>query len=361
MAKKDPDRVMALSMLAHDQKEKQVPIISSTPNVFMGNYLVQAKVGTPGQVMFMVMDTFREATIVPCSGCTGCLSSKIFSPKMSSTFSTLDCDSYQCDWPFPYGQKPCHGSGPSHPCVFNNSYGEDSSFSATLSQDSLTLGKNIIPNYTFGCINAVSGELHMFSYCLPSFKSKSSIGSLKLMIGPANAPSEPQDFPTTQLHHIAPRTSLFYVNLTGISIGNVLVPVSPAFDMKTGAGTTIDTNTVITRFVQPIYKAVRDAFRKQIGKSISSFSIFDTCFTSNNNSLAPVVTLHFSGLDWILPTENTLINSSDGSLTCLAMAAAPSHNENSNLNLIASYQQQNFRMVIDYGSMTVGIVSELCK
>ncbi|KAF5185954.1 Aspartyl protease aed3 [Thalictrum thalictroides] len=384
MAKKDPDRVMALSMLARRQKEKQIPIIpSTTPNVFMGNYVVRAKVGTPGQVMFMVMDTSREATIVPCSGCTGCLSSKIFAPKMSSTFRSLNCEAYQCDWPFAYGEKPCHGSGPKYPCVFNRTYGEDSSFSATLAQDSLTLGKDIFPNYTFGCINDVSGknippqgllglsfdamsllsqlrqQLSMFSYCLPSFKSNSSTGSL--MLGSESPDDEPQTIPTTPLHHITPRISLLYLNLTGISVGNVLVPVSPAFDMKTGAGTILDTNTVITRFVQPIYKAVRDAFRKQIGKSVSSFSIFDTCFTSDDKSLTPVVTLHFSGLDFILPRENTLINSSNGSLACLAMAAAPSHNENSNLNVIASYQQQNFRIYVFQGDLSVGIVRELCN
>ncbi|KAF5185952.1 hypothetical protein FRX31_024442 [Thalictrum thalictroides] len=73
------------------EKESDVRTVSD-PNVFTGNYVVRAKVGTPGQVMFMVMDTTRDATILPCSWCIGCSSRKIFSPKLSSTFRSMDCE-----------------------------------------------------------------------------------------------------------------------------------------------------------------------------------------------------------------------------------------------------------------------------
>ncbi|KAF5205974.1 hypothetical protein FRX31_004440, partial [Thalictrum thalictroides] len=77
------------------------------------------------------------------------------------------------------------------------------------------------------------------------FKFNSSIGSLKLYkVNPYGY----QTIPTTPLQLVTPRITLYYVNLTGISVGNVLVPVSPAFDMKTGAGTILDTNTHFEEF-----------------------------------------------------------------------------------------------------------------
>nr|DAD22089.1 TPA_asm: hypothetical protein HUJ06_023552 [Nelumbo nucifera] len=168
---------------------------------------------------------------------------------------------------------------------------------------------------------------------------------------------------TTPLLRNPHRPSLYYVNLTGISVGKVLVPVAPellAFDPNTGAGTIIDSGTVITRFVQPVYTAIRDEFRKQINAPISSLGAFDTCFKTTYEAEKPAVTLHFTGMDLTLPTENTLIHSSAGSLTCLAMAAAP-NNVNTVLNVIANLQQQNLRVLFDVPNSRLGIARELCN
>ncbi|KAF5180454.1 Aspartyl protease [Thalictrum thalictroides] len=377
MAKKDPQRVNYLSMLVGNTKTS-VPIASGQQVLSIGNYVVRAKFGTPGQVMFMVMDTSNDAAWIPCAGCLGC-SSTMFTPNMSTTFGSMDCKMPQCTQ---VRGLSCPDSGPSA-CSFNQSYGGDSSFSATLSQDSLRLALDVVPNYAFGCINAVagsnvppqgllglgrgpmslmsqSGALYsgVFSYCLPSFKSYYFSGSLKL--GPTG---QPKNIKTTPLLRNPHRPSLYYVNLTGISVGKALVPIAPellAFDPNTGAGTIIDSGTVITRFVQPIYTAIREEFRKQISGPITSLGAFDTCFTSSNEALTPVVTLHFSGMDLKLPMENTLIHSSAGSLACLAMAAAPS-NVNSVLNVIANLQQQNLRILFDLTNSQVGIARELCN
>lgn len=116
------------------------------------------------------------------------------------------------------------------------------------------------------------------------------------------------------------------------------MPVAPellAFDPNTGAGTIIDSGTVITRFVEPVYAAIRDEFRKQVKGPFATIGAFDTCFAATNEDIAPPVTFHFTGMDLKLPVENTLIHSSAGSLACLAMAAAP-NNVNSVLNVIAN-------------------------
>ncbi|KAJ0981521.1 hypothetical protein J5N97_009776 [Dioscorea zingiberensis] len=330
--------------------------------------------------MFIALDTSSDATWVPCSGCSGCPSSTLFSPFSSSTYSTISCFFPSC-----FQLKGfCNATADAPPCAFNQSYGSDS-FSAILSGDSLRLAQDIAANYSFGSVNAVSGGDSLpkqgllglsrgptsllsqtgpmyqgvFSYCLPSFKSYYFSGSLKL--GPVG---QPRSIRTTPLLHNPHRPSLYYVNLTGLSVGKTQVAVPPgrlAFDPVTGAGTIIDSGTVITRFVKTVYEALRNEFRRQVGaESYSSLGAFDTCFNDAVAPSVPVVTLHFEGMDLALPAENTLIHSSATPLACLAMAAAPD-NVNNVVNVIANLQQQNLRVLFDVAGSRVGFARELCN
>lgn len=328
--------------------------------------------------MFMVLDTSNDAAWVPCSGCIGC-SGTTFAPNTSTSFGSMDCTMPECSQ---VRGLSCPATGTGE-CSFNQSYGGDSSFTATLSRDSLGLATDKIPNFIFGCINAISGKSippqgllglgrgpmsllsqsgslysGLFSYCLPSFKSYYFSGSLKL--GPVG---QPKNIKTTPLLKNPRRPSLYYVNLTGIRVGRVNVPIAPeflAFDPTTGAGTIIDSGTVITRFVQPVYNAIRDEFKNQVKGPFSTLGAFDTCFATTNEDVAPPITFQFTGMDLKLPLENSLIHSSSGSLACLAMAAAP-NNVNSVLNVIANLQQQNLRILFDVANSKLGIARELCN
>ncbi|KAL6180062.1 hypothetical protein ACLB2K_046730 [Fragaria x ananassa] len=315
MASKDPERFKYLSNLVA-QKTTSAPIASGQQVLNIPNYIVQIKLGTPGQLMYMVLDTSNDIAWVPCSGCTGC-SSITFSPNTSTTFGQLDCSVPQCAQARGLS---CLAGSPAG-CSFNQSYGGGSSFSASLVQDALGLGKDL---------------------------------------GPVG---QPKSIRTTPLLKNPRRPSLYYVNLTGISVGKVLVPIAPqflAFDPTTGAGTIIDSGTTITRFVQPVYDAIRDEFRKQVNTTFSSLGAFDTCFNTNNEAVAPAITFRLTGLVLTLPLENSLIHSSSGTLACLAMAAAPT-NVNSVLNVIANLQQQNLRILFDVANSRLGIARELCN
>nr|GLL18352.1 aspartyl protease AED3-like [Ipomoea trifida] len=379
MAAKDPERLSYLSSLVA-QRPTSAPIASGQNVLNIGNYVVRAKIGTPGQLMFMVLDTSSDNAWVPCSGCYGC-SSAVFAPNASATYASMDCTLPECTQVRGLAC-PAAGAG-AGACLFNQSYGGDSSFSATLSHDSLRLGTDIIPNYAFGCINAVSGNnippqgllglgrgsmsllsqsgplySGVFSYCLPSFKSYYFSGSLKL--GPLG---QPKNIRTTPLLKSPHRPSLYYVNLTSVSVGRVTVPIAPellAFDPVSGSGTIIDSGTVITRFAKPAYEAIRDEFRNRVSGPFSNIGAFDTCFAVTHESVAPAITFHFQGLDLVLPMENTLIHTSAGNLACLAMAAAPSYG-NSVLNVIANLQQQNLRILFDTANSRLGIARELCN
>ncbi|CAM8942960.1 unnamed protein product [Rhodiola kirilowii] len=378
MASKDPERMTYLVSLLAGKKAIKVPIASGQNVLNIGNYVVRAKIGTPGQLMFMVLDTSSDAAWLPCSGCTGC-TSNTFSPNASTSFGALECSVPECAQ---VKGLSCPATGTGE-CFFNQSYGGDSTFGATLSRDSLSLATDTIPNFSFGCISAVSGKSvppqgllglgrgpmsllsqsgslysGVFSYCLPSFKSYYFSGSLKL--GPVGQPTKIKYTPLLKNPH---RPSLYYVNLTGVTIGKVLVHLPQehlAFDPATGAGTIIDSGTVITRFVEPVYNAIRDEFRTQVKGPFSSLGAFDTCFAATHEDLAPAIKFHFTNLDLTLPMENSLIHSSAGSLACLAMAAAP-NNVNSVLNVIANLQQQNLRILFDVANSRLGISRELCN
>ena len=71
----------------------------------------------------------------------------------------------------------------------------------------------------------------------------------------------------------------------------------------------------------------------------------------------------FVGMNVSLPPDNFLIHSSAGSTTCLAMAAAPDapDNVNSVLNVIASMQQQNHRVLFDVPNSRLGVAREFCS
>ncbi|XP_009757207.1 aspartyl protease AED3 [Nicotiana tabacum] len=383
MASKDPQRLSYLSSLVVSKKPTIVPIAPAQNLFNIGNYVVKAKIGTPGQLMYMVLDTSNDNAWVPCSGCVGCTSNTLFAPTTSSTYGSVDCSVPECTQVRGLSCTSTGSGSGSSACFFNQSYGGDSSFYATLSRDSLGLANDVVPNYAFGCISAVSGNAippqgllglgrgsmslmsqsgslysGVFSYCLPSFKSYYFSGSLKL--GPLG---QPKNIKTTPLLKNPRRPSLYYVNLTSVSVGRVQVPIAPeqlGFDSNTGAGTIIDSGTVITRFVPPAYNAIRDEFRKQVKGPFSSLGAFDTCFASPNEAGAPAITLHFEGMDLKLPMENTLIHSSATPLACLAMAAAP-NNVNSVLNVIANLQQQNLRILFDTANSRVGIAREVCN
>nr|XP_043616999.1 aspartyl protease AED3 [Erigeron canadensis] len=379
MAAKDPQRLSYLSSLVASKPVTSVPIAPGQV-INIGNYVARVKIGTPPQLMFMVLDTSADTAWLPCNGCTGC-SSTTFSPNTSSSYLTVDCATSECVQA--HGLS-CPTVGPTlGNCLFNQSYGGDSSFSAMLSRDNLQLANDTIPSYVFGCIGSVSGKSippqgllglgrgslsvlsqsgslysGVFSYCLPSFRSYYFSGSLRL--GPNG---QPKTIKYTPLLNNPRRPSLYYVNLTGISVGRVKVPIAQElldFNPTTGGGTIIDSGTVITRFVPDAYNAIKEAFRNQTQGPFSSLGAFDTCFSVTHEEVAPKMTLHFSGLDIVLPMENTLIHSSAGSLACLAMASAP-NNVNSVLNVIANLQQQNLRILFDTANSRVGIAREICN
>ncbi|PIA60182.1 hypothetical protein AQUCO_00400812v1 [Aquilegia coerulea] len=371
IAAKDEARVLYLSSLVAGRSF--VPIASGRQITQSATYIVSVKIGTPPQTMLMTLDTSSDTAWIPCSGCVGC-SSTLFASAKSTSFKSLGCKAAQCKQ---VTNPRCAGSV----CTFNQTYGS-STFAANVSQDTFKLAADAIPNYAFGCLQAVTGSSvpaqgllglgrgplsllsqtqnlykSTFSYCLPNFKSSNFSGTLRL-----GTTGQPKTIKTTPLLKNPRRSSLYYVNLIAIRVGRKIVDIPPsalAFNPATGAGTIFDSGTVFTRLVTPAYIAVRDEFRRRIknGGLVSSLGGFDTCYTVP--IVAPTISFHFTGMNVTLPLDNILIHSTAGSTTCLAMAAAPD-NVNSVLNVIANMQQQNHRVLIDVPNSRLGVARERC-
>ncbi|KAK1413575.1 hypothetical protein QVD17_35351 [Tagetes erecta] len=348
-----------------------VPIGSGRPTVQSSSYIVKAKIGTPAQTLLMALDTTSDMSMVPCSGCVGC-SSSAFAFAKSTTFKSLNCGAAQC-------KLMQNSNCLENTCLMNMTYGA-SSIAANLAQDNITLATDSVTGYSFGCIQkAVGASLppqgvlglgrgplslisqsnrlykSTFSYCLPSFRSPKFSGTLRL--GPIG---QPKNIKYTPLLTNPRRPSLYYVKLTGIKVGPKLVSIPPsafALNPNNGAGTIIDSGTVFTRLVTPAYTAVRDEFRRRMGRNavVSSLGGFDTCYTVPIGKHVPTMTFIFEGTELSMKQENFLIYSSAGGITCLAMSASPS------LNVIANMQQQNHRILFDLPNSRIGISAENCS
>ncbi|CAN4111382.1 unnamed protein product [Withania somnifera] len=373
MQSKDTNRLQFMASLVAGRSF--VPIASGRQILQTPTYIVKAKIGTPPQTLMVALDNSNDFSWFPCSGCVGC-SSTVFSPAKSTTFNNVSCERASCSL---VPKSDCDAGT----CTFNLTYA-GSSIGGSVSVDTIALAKDPVPEFNFGCIRKATGSSappqgllalgrgslsfmsesqslyqSTFSYCLPSYKSPNFSGTLRL--GPNGQPNR---IKTTPLLRNPRRSSFYYVNLVGVKVGKQIVDIPPsalAFNPNTGAGTIIDSGTVFTRLVEPAYTAVRNEFRRRMGKNttVTSLGGFDTCY--NVPVTIPTITLMFAGMNVTLPQDNFLIRSSSSSTTCLAMAVSPADPVNSVVNVIASWQQQNHRILFDVPNSKVGVAREACS
>uniref|UniRef100_A0A0D3FER8 Peptidase A1 domain-containing protein n=1 Tax=Oryza barthii TaxID=65489 RepID=A0A0D3FER8_9ORYZ len=153
LARDDDARLLFLSSKAATAGVSSAPVASGQAPP---SYVVRAGLGSPSQQLLLALDTSADATWAHCSPCGTCPSSSLFAPANSSSYASLPCSSSWC--PLFQGQAcPApQGGGDAAPppamlptCAFSKPFA-DASFQAALASDTLRLGKDAIPNYTFG-------------------------------------------------------------------------------------------------------------------------------------------------------------------------------------------------------------------
>ncbi|XP_078443604.1 aspartyl protease family protein At5g10770-like [Wolffia australiana] len=371
-------RVSALQMqvkvgASFEALDFAIPAVSGDA-IGSADYVVTVSIGTPKKAQTVILDTGSSVSWFQCQPCLGyCYKQRqpIFNPSASSSYRNVSCETKTCR---SLSAKACSGET----CLYFVRYGDNSLTVGFLGTEVLTITPSFVfKSFIFGCgernqglFSGVAGLLGLgrgpvslvsqvarrvgsvFSYCLPG--QESSLGHLT--IGNSNKVTLPKAVYTPMLTH-SQETSLYYVNLTGISVAGHLIPMSPT---TFKSGTIIDSGTVITRLPHPVYIALRRVFRNAMLKFTLAdpVELFDTCYDLSKvkRVSCPAVVLHYEGANVSLDASGVLLAMKDSQF-CLAFAANKDPND---VAIIGNVQQRGMEVIYDLGAKRVGFAPGRC-
>ncbi|GJN33825.1 hypothetical protein PR202_gb22451 [Eleusine coracana subsp. coracana] len=347
-----------------------------------GEYLMDLGIGTPPRFFTAILDTAHDLIW------TQCASSQYFDPARSATYSPLPCSSPTCGG---LGFPSCVKSM----CEFDYFY-VNSTKHAVLATETFTFGTNTtrvtVPSIAFACVDLTTSLLPgsgMVGFGRGSLSLVRQLGSPRFSycLAPSRSPPTPSrlyfgEYATLQTTNMSSgggpvqstpfltdpeRPSLYFLNMTGISVGGHRLPIDPsvfAMDQDNGffSGVIIDTVATITHLVRPAYDAVRAAFVSQIKLpllNVTSPDGMNTCFMwpppPRKSVTLPQLVFHFDGADMELPFDNYMMVDDKSGGLCLVMGPA------GDVTVIGSFQQQNFHMLYDLKNSLLSFVPAPCN
>ncbi|XP_078154276.1 aspartyl protease AED1-like isoform X3 [Carex rostrata] len=336
----------------------------------VGNYIVHVGIGTPSKTLTLVLDTGSDVTWTQCKPCQRfCYTQQdpIFDPSQSSTYMNVTCNSTPCN---DVNNNSCSGST----CLYGVQYGDGSYTVGYYAEDTLTLTPDVIQNFRFGCgqnNKGIFGEIagllglgpssesfvsqtsdkyqRVFSYCLPPVSS--STGYLNF--------GSNSDTSNTNRTPMKPGPFYYYLTMTGLSVADKTLPISPTVFSK--PGTIIDSGTVITRLPPDAYQALKSAFRENMTqyKMAQSYSILDTCydFTGFDNVTIPSVGVQFENNVSLDLDSNGILYPISNTQACLAFAGNSDPND---MGIFGNVQQSTFNVVYDIPKGEIGFSPDAC-
>ena len=189
---------------------------------------------------------------------------------------------------------------------------------------------------------------NVFSYCLPV--SQISTGWLTLGRTSTSAAAF-----YTPLYRNPNAPSFYYIDMYGISVGGIQLPVSA--DVFRGVGTIIDSGTTLTYLPVEAYSALSEAFQRAMWRynRIQGFGSLDTCYDFSGKSTVeyPEIRLLFTGVDLIIGSTGVLFRVGI-SQYCLAFLTA------GGASVIGNSQQQGLEVVYDVGLQRIGFGGGSC-
>lgn len=357
-----------------------VPTTGTPLGIYPGafEYHVVAGYGTPVQKFTVGFDTATIGTTLlqckPCAAGEPC--DQAFDPSQSSSLAQVPCGSPDCPL------SAC--SGPS--CTFTMSRNGILLFNATYVTDTLTLSQSTtVENFRFAClemgartIDNSSGILDLsrdrhslasrapsspdtvaFSYCLPSHTTTQGF----LSIGATRPERSGHNVSYATLRSNAARPNLYFVQLVGLGLGGLDLPIPPS----TLAGDSlIELHATFTYLKPDVYAALRDQFRKEMSqyRVAPPSGRLDTCydFTGLKIYFVPVITLKFDGgVSLDLDIEHMLYfqdRENPFSVGCLAFAAVPANAPTA--AVIGTLAQASTEVVYDVRGGKVGFIPYRC-
>ncbi|KAG6543329.1 hypothetical protein Mapa_015243 [Marchantia paleacea] len=370
-----------------------------------GNYLMQISLGTPPQKFTMIMDSRSDLVWVQCRPCTTCSMSYqvIFDPAMSSTFANVSCDDALCSNLVDRGcaQDVCsyQNKDDNNQLVAQGRFYRD-----TLSILAPGFVNLKVPEFGFGCseqniglqvlqvdgiagfgrgpislisqVGAVYGD--RFSYCLkrsmPNNGLLNNVGPSKLTIGDMAVPSkEDQKSKKVQWSPMLKNDghpSFYVMNLQGISVNNKKLKApgdSFKVEKQGKGGTLLDIGVKMSKFSQPIFKALTEAMDAAIDykKYTESITKFKACYIVPGTDVPPklpTVTMHFAGgVNVVLPADKVFMDvdsapGNNGRIMCLAADATAQE-----FNVFGSAWQHGLGVIVDNERSKIGFIEGDCN
>uniref|UniRef100_A0ACD6AS57 Uncharacterized protein n=1 Tax=Avena sativa TaxID=4498 RepID=A0ACD6AS57_AVESA len=212
-----------------------------------------------------------------------------------------------------------------------------------------------------------------FSYCftsiLESGNSPVFLGTFGNLEAQAMGPIQSTPFARSPAE--GPNSSLYYLSLKGVTVGNRRLP----FDASTftlrgdgSGGTIIDTGTAITTFPLAVFRTLREEFVSQVSLPVADSSADDAdsmlCFSISeyqNATAVPRLIFHLEGADWDLPWESYMLHvhgDDDGNRLCVVINSA---RDSGMTTIIGNFQQQNMHIAYDLGSNKLSFVPARCN
>jgi hypothetical protein len=365
----------------------------------ISEYLIHFSIGTPRpQRVALTLDTGSDLIWTQCA-CRSCFHQPFpaLDTSASGTLRDYSCFDRLCAW----GGLPISGCTVNdNLCFYVYSNGDNSGFtSGKISEDTFTFqapsGKKTVavPSLRFGCgmyntgnfksnESGIAGfgrgpmslpsqlKVLKFSYCftsiLESGNSPVFLGSYGNLDAQATGPTQSTPFVRSPAE--GPNSSLYYLSLKGVTVGNRRLP----FDAWTFAlrgdgsgGTIIDSGTAITTFPRAVFRTLREEFMSQMSLPVADSSADDAdsmlCFSNSTVHMpaVPKLILHLEGADWDLPRENYVLDvgTGDDAGLCVVINSA---GDGGTTTIIGNFQQQNMHIAYDLGINKLFFVPARC-
>ncbi|XP_065872911.1 aspartic proteinase PCS1-like [Euphorbia lathyris] len=361
---------------------------------------VSLSVGTPPQMVTMVLDTGSELSWLHCKKEPGLNS--VFNPISSKTYSKVSCLTPTCRTRTQNLTLPvsCDSAKICHVIV---SYADASSIEGSLAFETFRLGSSTQPDTLFGCMDSGTssnseedgkttglmglnrGSLSFvsqlgyrkFSYCISDVDSAGV-----LLLGNADLPwLKPLNYtPLVKISTPLPYFDrvAYSVQLEGIKVNNKLLslPKSIFVPDHTGAGQTIvDSGTQFSFLLGPVYTALKNEYLAQSKGILRVLNddnfvfqgAMDLCYVIESSrpipANIPVVSLVFDGAEMQVSGERLLVRvpgevRGNDSVWCFTFG-------NSDLLgieafVIGHHHQQNVWMEFDIEKSRIGLAEFRC-
>jgi hypothetical protein len=369
--------------------------VSSPPSSGAGEYFVSVKLGTPGKEVLLAIDTGSEISWAQCTPCVVCYQQilPIYNPAKSSSYMSIGCQNPDCASNATNGGLLVCSEG-DQSCAYEVEYGDGSITAGTLSKETFTFSSQhtrsavAVRNLVFGCGRVNTGLFfgnsglmgldrgpfsfatqlkgvfgHKFTVCFTDRISMPNATSF-LFFGE----TENMGLSYTPILSNPGGVDFYYVNFTGITVGNTTVPFdAAAVSLNTtdgSRGTIVDTGTTVTFLPDVVYTPFLAAFHKAsyLQSSFNDALGLDCYnFTTYPPRNVPIVTFRLQGVELEFETDNLFIGPFDpqGHLYCFAFVNAGDV-PGFPAVILGNWQQQDFHMEFDLQNSRIGFKKTNC-